>query len=220
MVYNNSDDIGIGTSTPDYKLHIKHDPDIQSNGVKIESFSSTNSNSEIKFAWNGVDKWAIGNSVGHNGDRNFFIYDNEANSGFGATRFFINAAGRVGIGVIPPTSPTFTQYRLYVEGGIMTRDIKVTPTTPFPDYVFEQEYSLMTIANYKKFIKTNKRLPGMPSAVEVKSEEGFEVGEMQIKLLEKIEEQALYIIDLQEQIDEMRSIMEKSSVNGRKRGRL
>jgi hypothetical protein len=210
VVHNISDNIGLGTNSPLYKLHVKHDPGAQSNGILIESTSASNSNTEIKFAWNGDDQWAIGNSVAHNGDRNFFIYDNQANTGWGATRFYINDEGRVGIGVIPPSGslPPNSHYKLYVDGGIMTRDVKVTAQTPFPDYVFESNYKLLSIDELKEFVAINKHLPGIPAADTVKEEDGFEVGKLQLKLLEKLEEQTLYIFNLQQQINELRAQME------------
>lgn len=79
----------------------------------------------------------------------------------------------------------------------------------FPDYVFTKEYKRLSIYEYEKFITSNKHLPGLPSAKEVKENDGFEIGQMQTKLLEKVEEQALYIIDLQKQIDELKTLITK-----------
>lgn len=114
--------------------------------------------------------------------------------------------GRVGIGLEPPNNGT---YKLYVEGGIAAREVKVTTQIPFPDYVFSKDYKLMSLYELEQFIKANNRLPEMPSAKEVEKNNGFEVGKMQINLLKKIEEQALYIIDLQKQIDEMKEQFEQ-----------
>ncbi|MCX6278571.1 MAG: hypothetical protein NT004_10785 [Bacteroidetes bacterium] len=112
--------------------------------------------------------------------------------------------GKVGIGVIPPGSST---YKLLVEGGIVARDLKVTIQTPFPDFVFSENYPLKSLRDLESFIHENRRLPEMPSAEDITREQGFEVGEMQIKLVKKIEELTLYLIDQQKQIDELKSLI-------------
>ncbi|REK35526.1 MAG: hypothetical protein DWQ44_03710 [Bacteroidetes bacterium] len=107
--------------------------------------------------------------------------------------------GAVGINITPSLNHD-SNYKLYVDGSIAAREIKVTVGN-FPDYVFENNYKLPTISDLEKYIKENSHLPGIPSAAEVESNQGLELGEFQLKLLEKIEEQALYIISLQKQID-------------------
>ena len=96
----------------------------------------------------------------------------------------------------------------------MAREVKVTASS-FPDYVFEKDYPLLTINELADYIAANNKLPGIPSADEIDENEGIELGSMQIKLLEKIEEQALYIIDLQKQIDELKALIE-ANWEGRK----
>ncbi len=66
----------------------------------------------------------------------------------------------------------------------------------------------MPINDLSEYIKINRHLPGLLSAEEIEKNEGFEVGEMQRKLLEKVEEQTLYIIALQKQIDDLKVIVE------------
>jgi len=71
------------------------------------------------------------------------------------------------------------------------------------DHVFEPDYNLRSLSELEQFVKENHHLPEIPSAKEVK-ENGIELGEMQGKLLLKIEELTLYILDLQKQIDELK----------------
>jgi hypothetical protein len=71
------------------------------------------------------------------------------------------------------------------------------------DYVFNEDYQLLPLEELQNFISKNKHLPGIPTAKEVK-EEGIELGEMNKKLLEKVEELTLYILDLQKQVDELK----------------
>ena len=78
------------------------------------------------------------------------------------------------------------------------------------DHVFYPDYNLRPLDELEQFIKENNHLPEIPSAEEVK-ENGLDLGEMQGKLLLKIEELTLYILqqekkmtDLQKQIDELK----------------
>jgi trimeric autotransporter adhesin len=66
------------------------------------------------------------------------------------------------------------------------------------DKVFEKDYKLLRINELERYIKENKHLPNLPSAKEV-VEKGIDNAQMTSKLLEKIEEQTLYIIELQKQ---------------------
>ena len=107
----------------------------------------------------------------------------------------INGNGNIGIGTEAPGS-----YKLAVEGKIGAREIKVTLQNPWPDYVFEKKADLRQLADLESFIIKNKHLPGIPSAKEVKETEGIELGEMNRKLLEKIEEFTQYVIELNKEI--------------------
>jgi len=71
------------------------------------------------------------------------------------------------------------------------------------DHVFYPDYKLRPLSELEQFVKENHHLPEIPSAKEVK-ENGIDLGDMQGKLLLKIEELTLYILDLQKQIDELK----------------
>ena len=68
------------------------------------------------------------------------------------------------------------------------------------DYVLAKDYKLMPLNKVEAFVNANSHLPGVPSAEEVK-DEGIDVAKMDAKLLQKIEELALYVIQQQKQID-------------------
>ena len=102
----------------------------------------------------------------------------------------INATSKnVGIGVSSPTE------KLEVNGNIRTQEIKVE-ASPWPDHVFEDHYLLPSLKQTEDYIKTNKHLPGIPPARQV-AEEGISLGKMNAKLLEKIEELTLHVIELE-----------------------
>lgn len=107
-------------------------------------------------------------------------------------------AGSVGIGTTTPGS-----FKLAVEGKIGAREIQVTLQNPWPDYVFNQSYKRLSLASLDSFITKNKHLPNIPSAQEVKEKGGVDLGEMNTKLLEKIEELTLYMIELNKKVEQL-----------------
>lgn len=82
-----------------------------------------------------------------------------------------------------------------ISKNIIAEDFKVEAITEWPDYVFDESHSLMPLEELEHRLKTEKHLPEIPSATEVK-QNGVSLNEMQIKLLKKVEELTLYIIDL------------------------
>jgi hypothetical protein len=98
---------------------------------------------------------------------------------------------------------TANGYKLTVTGKIICEELKVELVANWPDYVFADEYDLKPLHELKSFIDTNHHLPNIPKAADVE-QEGFEVGEMNRRLLEKVEELTLYVIDLQSQIDALK----------------
>ncbi|HKR04932.1 MAG TPA: hypothetical protein VJY62_09870 [Bacteroidia bacterium] len=109
------------------------------------------------------------------------------------------------------TTDAASGYIVSVGGKIICEEVKVELEANWPDYVFNDNYKLKSLDELEKSIKENKHLPGMPSAKDISAQKGFHVGEMQSKLLEKIEEQALYILQLKKEIDEIKTAMVKSN---------
>jgi cytoskeletal protein CcmA (bactofilin family) len=89
------------------------------------------------------------------------------------------------------------------EGFMRVKHLKVT-LTGWADYVFSPGYSLMSLKDVENYIGEHSHLPGVPSAAEIEKD-GADLGEMNRILMEKVEELTLYIIDLQKQIDELKS---------------
>lgn len=88
-----------------------------------------------------------------------------------------------------------------VHGKLFAKEVTVTLDI-FPDYIFSESYPLKSLAEIEEHIKRHGTLPGMPSEKEVK-ENGVNLGGLQIKLLEKIEEMTLHMIKMQKRIDEL-----------------
>jgi hypothetical protein len=103
--------------------------------------------------------------------------------------------GNVGIGTLNP------QNKLSVNGLIRAVEIRVEAQN-WPDYVFDKEYSVMPLKEIDQFVKTNKHLPGVPTASDV-TKNGIELGEMSSILLRKIEELTLHLIAQDKLIDSL-----------------
>jgi hypothetical protein len=84
-------------------------------------------------------------------------------------------------------------YELSVNGQIVCEELLVEDSADWPDYVFEENYPLRSLSEVENHIKEKKHLPGIPTAAEVKRD-GLPIGEMQKRMMEKIEELTLYVI--------------------------
>ena len=128
-------------------------------------------------------------------------------------RMVITADGKVGIGTVPPTGP-LDGYRLFVEDGIATRDVLVKLGT-WPDHVFADGYRLIPLAELRAFLQRHRHLPGIPSAAELEARGGVALGEMQHNLVRTVEEQALYILQLEERMEKLEQRLEALGKSGR-----
>lgn len=88
-------------------------------------------------------------------------------------------------------------YKLAVNGKIRTQEIKVEAAN-WPDYVFAKDYNFPSLEETEKHIKMRGHLPGIPSAKEVQAN-GVDLGEMNAKLLKKIEELTFHLIEIEKQ---------------------
>lgn len=94
-----------------------------------------------------------------------------------------------------------------LQGKFEAKEIKVT-LTPTADFVFEENYNLPNLEEVAKHIKEKKHLPEIASA-KVMEKEGVNVGEFQIKLLQKIEELTLYAIKQERQLKDQQEKIQK-----------
>ena len=105
------------------------------------------------------------------------------------------------------THQAATGYMLSVAGKIIGEEVRVQLEGSWPDYVFADDYKLTPLDQLEEEIKSVGHLPGIPSAQEVE-EEGIALGEMQRKMMEKIEELTLYVIEQQKVIEDLRDKVE------------
>ena len=121
--------------------------------------------------------------------------------GISSDRWPVYLGKKVGIGTSSPSE------ELEVNGTIRSKEVKVE-ATPWPDYVFAPDYDLNSLNELELYIKENRHLPGISSAAEV-AENGVSLGEMNAKLLEKIEELTLLVIQLKHEKDQEISDLKK-----------
>jgi hypothetical protein len=198
--FPSSGNAGIGTPSPDQKLTVQ-------GGVAIRDSAGADGGQTLYVAnttASGVNYGAVILAVGSGSADNtggYFSASGATNNygvrivgpSAGANNWAIYAdagapsyfAGNVGIGTTNP------EYPLSVNGTVQAKEVLVN--TGWSDYVFAPGYRLAPLSEVADFIKDNHHLPGIPSEAEVQ-QSGVSLGDMQSKLLAKIEELTLHMI--------------------------
>lgn len=224
-VFPATGNVGIGLSSPTHKLQV-----VSSNGLELIGDYTETIASVSKFTTTGLHFQALGYGFGSDRfmyverayrlqmfegtstKTGFIEFSNPAttnttkaavsfgHNGIEAMR--INQDGKVRIGNSTNDIKTPAGYKLFVEDGILTEKVKVAvkTTANWADYVFAEDYKLMPLSDVEKFTKENKHLPNVPSANQM-VENGLDVAQMDAKLMEKIEELTLYLIEQNKQIE-------------------
>ncbi|RPI20672.1 MAG: hypothetical protein EHM61_26555 [Acidobacteria bacterium] len=120
-------------------------------------------------------------------------------------RMVVLNTGNVGIGTNAPTE------RLDVNGNLRVRGSVVygAPAVPVPDYVFEPGFRLMPLPELEQYVTRERHLPDIPNASEIQAH-GVNLGELQMKMLEKIEELTLRTIEQAKEIEALRQLVRKA----------
>ena len=194
VTFADNGNVGIGVVKPNSKLDVAGDIQINSKiGISLsDTISDTNNPynglSNYSLGW-GMDSWTTSGPTllqSAWGGMKFFTKGNP--------RFAITDNGNIGIGTDTPDS------LLTVNGTIHAKQIVVDMNIGLADYVFDKSYRLMPLNKVEEYVNTNNHLPDVPSATEIKNK-GMNMGEMQNKLLQKIEELTLYVIEQQKRIE-------------------
>jgi len=203
VIINNK--LGIGTSSPQEKLHVEGNIYVNTNQIQFAS-AAGGVNRIQSFAGAGpYGTWLFKSRFDHlvldagedapNARKIIFRTG-------GADRMFVDSYGNVGIGTSVPDK------LLTVRGTIHSNEVIVDLSVPGPDYVFEKGYNLPPLNDLKAYITTNKHLPEVPSAQEMETN-GVKLREMNMTLLKKVEELTLYILDLNAAVEEMKGEVEQ-----------
>lgn len=113
-----------------------------------------------------------------------------------------NAAHASGLKFVIDVDSRFAEIpdaKLTVKGKVHAEEVKVDLSVPGPDYVFNEDYELRSLEEIREYIEENGHLPNIPSAAEME-ENGVQLGLMNMKLLEKIEELVLYTLHQEEKV--------------------
>jgi len=187
--------VGIGTNAPGARLHVAGHQKIDGNnvlefGAGIPKEGSAGKIGYQTFTADALDIVGAG-TVQANRKIKFW---NEGNALF---------AGAVGI-----ATANTGGYMLAVNGNIRSKEVVVE--NGWADYVFEKKYQLPLLSDVEKFILENKHLPNIPSAAEIEKN-GLHLGDIQKRMMEKIEELTLYIIQQQKEINELKKVLPKAN---------
>lgn len=180
----NNDNVGIGTTSPNAKLHI------------ATNTASGTSDVLNQYTWSSdLVNWGLRFEQQFNASFSRIQYNWIMKAGTSSDvpmMSFVN--GLVGIGTQSPDQ------KLTVNGTIHAKEIKVDLSVPAPDYVFKKSYKLKSLSEVAKYVALNKHLSEIPSA-KVMEQNGVNVSELNMKLLQKVEELTLYLIEKDKQLD-------------------
>jgi hypothetical protein len=225
--------IGIGTENPLHKLHIENGSiftkgsgnifygltvDNQEgrsvfrlrgsvteenyNGAEI-IMENLNSGSSWRMLTTGADEFSL---VNHSAETGFAV-PFKVEFGAPSNSLMINSNGNIGIGAISG------DHKLAVAGGIISEEVIIKLQSNWPDYVFTEEYDLPSLDDVESHIENHGHLKGIPAADEIE-EGGINIADVQIKLLEKIEELTLYVIDQDKKINRLTKDLAELKKNG------
>ncbi len=181
-------DIGIGTTSPDASLHVNYSG--TDDGVHVEGSSSST-----------LNLLSLENAAGR---PRFEIINGSVPSNGGIWNFDVLNSGDFAF--IKFSGPTFTfagNGNLTIDGDFFSNTCSGSPCAP--DYVFEDDYDLLSLDELESFITENKHLPNVPSAEELAGP--VNLSKMQMTLLEKIEELTLYTLEQQDTISRQEELL-------------
>ncbi|KAA1245339.1 hypothetical protein [Aquimarina sp. RZ0] len=198
LTISDSGNVGVGTANPLEKFQINNSYTFHDGGHKVIGFLYSPSggvdlddskfSAEIRFnPVNGNFRLGTANSL----------------STIPVTHLNIDKNGKIGIGTMDTKG-----FKLGVKGKIAAEEVKISLHSEWSDFVFYDNYKLPTLQEVESYIKEKGHLKDIPSEKEVE-ENGIFLGEMDARLLQKIEELTLYTIEQEKRIKELESLNDK-----------
>lgn len=177
--------LGLGVTAPSSTFHIKT---VTSMAMRVERENSNVFGFEIGGTTFGLYDYTTLKYQWRTGAGDLYLLESGGNVGIGTT----NTHG----------------YKLAIAGKTISEEVVVRLQGNWPDYVFAKEYKLPSLSDLELFILTNKHLPGVPTAEEVK-ENGLSLGDMNAILLKKVEELTLYLLEQNKSLEGQQKQIDK-----------
>jgi hypothetical protein len=171
-----SERVGIGVANPTEKLHLKGG-----------NFMLTSNATQV-FKLTTTGELSLTNTA--------------TNSSFKVDQYGMLRVTNSGITVSDLNQVNF---KVFKDGVVLAREVRVNLQSIPPDYVFAKDYKLLSFDELRNYLAINSHLPGVPSAKEMENEGTINVGDMQFRLLEKVEELTLYMLQLQRENEALKA---------------
>jgi len=192
----------INASNSTGRLTISNSDNIGSYAAALRIYASNNGSETTYGSYVNASNSGQGTAIGFRADAaqegDFAFY------GIGDSYF----TGDVRIGL--NTNPDGGSYKLIVDGKILSEEVRVQNSADWPDYVFAKNYNLLPLPQVEAYIRAHHHLPNIPPAAEIEKE-GIPLGQMQIKLMEKVEELTLHLIAQQKEIETLKHQVKRLS---------
>jgi hypothetical protein len=205
MVIQNGGNVGIGTNNPNASLEV--DKAVTGNLNALNLMNAAGSPYSITdsagLSFNRTDtnhptgQITSSNVVAEDLSGGYLAFSTRKTDAL-SERMRIDTNGNVGIGTQTP------QHLLHVAGTIGAQEVIISSTGA--DYVFDSDYRLKPLSEVAEYVAANHHLPEIPSAAEV-AEKGVSLGDMQAKLLAKIEELTLHMIQAEKENQDLRAAL-------------
>jgi hypothetical protein len=206
-------EVGVNTTSPSAFLDVRG---TSSSNQRIVKAVSSYTGSSDYVAVEGIATSGTGDGWGGNFTGNFIgcrgagegspnqevVYGLYGFATGGTRRYAVFASGdmkatsQLFVGTNATQEAAGAGFELLVDGQGLLEEVKVKTSAAWPDFVFEEDYSLMSLDAVEQHIQMNGHLPGIPSAQEIEESEGFYLGDISKRQLQKIEELTLYLIDM------------------------